>query len=125
MVYSIFADIVVVVHFTFILSTFLGGFFVVRWPRLAWLHVPIMLWAILIEFFGWTCPLTPLEHWLRLQSGSCMYATSFTEHYILPLIYPSGLTYQIQVILGTLVLVINALVYTWVIRRHLVRRESS
>ena len=69
MFYGLFADIVVVVHFAFVLFSVFGGFLVLRWRRCAWIQVPVFLWAALIEFEGWICPLTPLENWFREQGG--------------------------------------------------------
>ena len=64
MLYRVLADLVVVVHFVFVLFVIFGGFFVLWSKRIAWFHVPAVLWGILIEFAGWICPLTPLEIWL-------------------------------------------------------------
>ncbi len=105
------ADLVVLLHFAFILFVVLGGFLALKWRRLAWVHVPAALWGALIEFSGWICPLTPLENWLRQSGGSQGYASGFTEHYLLPLIYPAELTRELQLVLGLGVLVLNGLVY--------------
>ena len=117
MFFQALTDIVVVLHFVFILFAILGGLFVLRWHGVAWAHVPVVVYASLIEFLSWTCPLTPLENWLRHRGGSGGYEESFTEHYILPVIYPTALTFQLQVVLGILVVGINAGVYAWVIRK--------
>lgn len=117
MLYGVLADFVVMVHFAFVLFAVLGGFFVLRWKRCAWLHVPVVLWAALIEFTGWICPLTPLENWLRARGGTVGYRSSFIEHYILPVLYPTQLTRQLQITLGLLVLGINLGIYGWVLRR--------
>lgn len=105
------ADLVVLLHFAFILFVVLGGFLALKWRRLAWVHVPAALWGALIEFSGWICPLTPLENWLRQAGGSQGYASGFVEHYLLPLIYPADLTRELQLGLGLGVLVLNGLVY--------------
>lgn len=63
-------DAVVAFHFAFVLFVMLGGLLAIRWPWIMWLHVPAALWAVGIEFAGWICPLTPLENYLRRQSGS-------------------------------------------------------
>ncbi len=116
MLYGVLADFVVMVHFAFVLFVVLGGFFVLRWKRCAWLHVPGVLWGALIEFTGWICPLTPLENWLRARGGTVGYRSSFIEHYILPVLYPTQLTLQLQITLGLLVLGINLGIYGWVLR---------
>ncbi len=101
------ADLVVAVHFLFVLFVVLGGLLVLRWPRVAYLHIPAAIWGAAIEFGGWICPLTPLENWLRRQAGSSGYSGGFIEHYILPILYPSTLTRTNQLVLGALVLILN------------------
>jgi len=111
MIHRLLADAVLVLHLAFILFVVLGGFLVLRWPRLAWLHLPIAGWGAWIEFAGKICPLTPLENWLRAQGGEQGYAGGFIENYLTALIYPEGLTRGVQLLLGALVLAINAFVY--------------
>jgi hypothetical protein len=118
MLYRLAADIVVVLHFGFIAFVVAGGFLAIRWPRIAWAHLPAVAYGALIEFFSFVCILTPLEQWLRVRSGSQGYDTSFTEHYILPLIYPSVLTRRLQLILGVSVIVINLIAYSLVLRNR-------
>jgi hypothetical protein len=117
MLYGVLADFIVVVHFAFVLFAILGGLLVFRWKRCAWIHVPVVLWAALIEFSGWVCPLTPLENWLREKGGAVGYPSGFIEHYILPVLYPTLLTRGLQVALGLLVIGINLGIYGWVLRR--------
>ena len=115
--YRAAADAVLVLHFLFILFVILGGVAVLRWPRLAWLHVPAALWGVLIEFGGWICPLTPLEKWLRRQGNLGGYEGGFVEHYILPVLYPQALTRSVQLVLGLLVVLLNLFIYWRVLRR--------
>lgn len=117
MPYGVLADFVVVVHFAFVLFAVLGGFLVFRWKRCAWIHVPAALWAALIGITGWVCPLTPLENWLRERGGAIGYRSSFIEHYILPVLYPTQLTRDLQITLGLLVFGINLGLYGWILRR--------
>jgi len=121
--YNLLADAVVLVHFGFILFVILGGLAVLRWRYLAWMHLPAACWAVVLEFQGLICPLTPLENWLRGKAGSDAYGTGFIEHYLIPIIYPAGLTSDVQIALGTGVLVINTVVYALVIYRW--RRASE
>ncbi len=118
MVYPILADLVVVIHLLFVLFVMLGGLLVLRWRVCAWIHIPAVVWAVLIEFSGWICPLTPLENHLRIKGGSSGYATGFVEHYIIPLLYPAQLTRELQVFLGLLVLIVNLVIYLWVWRAY-------
>ena len=105
------ADALVVLHLAFVAFVVLGGLLVLRWPRLAWAHVPAALWGAWIEFAGWICPLTPLENRLRAAAGQTEYGTSFVEHYLLPVLYPAALTRELQWLLGGIVVGVNAIVY--------------
>ena len=122
MFYSLLADVVVLGHFLFVLFAVLGGFLALKWPGWAWIHIPAALWAALIEFAGWICPLTPLENLLREKGGASGYNSGFIEHYLLPVLYPDGLTRSWQIVLGCIVLGINLAVYSWVWRRFLKTR---
>lgn len=113
---AILADLVVLLHLAFILFVMLGGLLVLRWRRLMWLHLPVVVWGAAIEFVGWICPLTPLENRLRAAAGEAGYSGGFIEHYLIPLIYPAGLTRELQWLLGALVLLVNAAVYWRVLR---------
>lgn len=121
MIYGVLADLVVVVHALFVVFAVLGGLLVLRWRRVAWFHLPAAGWAALIEFAGWYCPLTPLENRLRRLAGGTGYETGFIEHYLLPLLYPAGLTRGLQVGLGIGVLLMNLGIYLWVWRKMLRR----
>lgn len=114
--YSLLADGVVVVHGLFVLFVVLGGLAVLRWRRLAWLHVPAAVWGALIELSGWVCPLTHLEVWLRRRAGGVGYEGGFIEHYLVPLVYPPGLTREWQVALGLLAVTLNLAVYGVILR---------
>jgi len=115
--YRLLANAVVVVHALFIVFIVFGGFLAWRWRRVAVLHVPCAVWGMLIEYNGWICPLTPLENSLRMRARQQGYSGGFVEHYLLPAIYPAGLTPRIQVVLGTAVLVVNVITYAVVVRR--------
>lgn len=118
MPYRLLADLVVVAHLLFVLFVVAGGLLVLRWPRLAWLHVPAAIWGALIEFAGWICPLTPLENRLRRLGGEVGYEGGFVEEYLLAILYPSGLTRTHQLVLGALVLVLNLVIYGYVLWRR-------
>ena len=126
MLASLAADVVVVIHVAFIAFVVAGGLLVLRWPRLAWVHLPVVAWGAGIELIGWVCPLTPLENALRRAAGEAGYAGGFVEHYLLPLIYPAGLTREIQLALGLFVLVMNTTIYGVItLRRRRLRRRSD
>jgi len=124
MIPSLAADLVVLAHFGFILFVALGGFLALRWRQIARVHLPCVLWGVLIEWFGWLCPLTPLEYHLRKLAGEAGYTGGFIDHYIVPLVYPAGLTRNVQIGLGVLVLLINLLVYGRVLMVQQRRRQK-
>jgi hypothetical protein len=117
MLYRVLADLTVIVHFMFVVFAAAGALLVLKWRRAVWAHLPAVVWAALIEFAGWICPLTPLENWLRVRGGSAGYRGGFIEHYVIPVLYPSGLTRGVQILLGVLVLAINVGIYGWLLRR--------
>lgn len=124
MIERIAADLVVIVHLGFIVFVGLGALLCLRWKRVAWLHVPAAVWGAAIELRRGVCPLTPLEQRLRVAAGDAGYSGSFIEHYLLPIIYPSGLDAFFQYTLGALVIVMNLAIYGWVLFRH-VRHASD
>lgn len=111
--YPLLADLVLIVHLAFVLFVLCGGLLVVRWRRIAWLHLPAAIWGAVVEFTGWICPLTPLENWLRALGGGATYRSDFIAQYRLPVLYPEDLTQDLQLLLGTGVVVLNATVYWW------------
>ena len=125
MLAKVSADLLVIVHFAFIVFVVLGGFLVLKWKKVAILHIPCVLWGALIEFCGWICPLTPLESYFREAAGGKAYSGGFIDHYIMSLIYPTGLTRGMQISLGIIVVVVNLLVYGLVIFRRKNGRASS
>jgi hypothetical protein len=114
--YHLLADLVVLLHLSFVLFVLCGGLLAVRWPGVVWLHLPAAAWGVIVEFSGWICPLTPLENWLRLQAEEPGYNPDFVSHYVLPVLYPTALTRDVQFVLGTLVAVVNVAIYGWLWR---------
>ena len=108
---TIAADIVVLLHLGFILFVVVGGLAVLRWPRLALLHLPAVIWGALIELTGWICPLTPIENRLRAAADGVAYSGGFIDRYIMPIVYPSGLTRDMQLGLAAAVIVVNFVLY--------------
>ena len=119
MPYTLLADLVVLVHLVFVGFVILGGLLAWRWPWVVWLHLPAVCWGVGIEWMGGICPLTPLETWLRSQTGEVVYETAFVARYLLPLLYPAGLTRAAQFAIGSAVLTANVLIY------GLLRRQRS
>lgn len=115
MLYRLGADGLVLFHLLFILFVLFGGLLVLKWRPLIWCHVPAIAWGAAVEGFHLTCPLTAWENALRQAAGSSGYSGGFIEHYVWPLIYPAGLTASIQIVLCAVVLLVNGLVYWWVL----------
>jgi len=116
--YQLLADIVLVAHFAFIVFVLAGGLLLLRWPRLAWLHLPAVVWVVCAELAGWVCPLTPLENYFRALGGGNVYQGDFIGRYLLPLVYPAGLTPEVQLMLAGVVIVLNLIIYAVIIRER-------
>jgi len=126
MIHAWLADAVLLLHLAFILFVVFGGFLLRRFPWLMPLHLPAAAWGALIEFAGWICPLTPLENQFRHLAGEAGYAGGFIAHYLLPIIYPHGLTREIQLALGVGVVLVNAVAYAgWYRARKQNARRGS
>jgi len=117
------ADVVVALHLGFIAFVIAGGALVLCRPRWALVHLPAVAWVAWLELTGATCPLTPLENLLRRRAGERGFEGGFIEHYLLPVIYPPGLTPGVQTLLGIAVVALNLAVYALAWRRHGRRRD--
>ena len=115
--YGFLAIVVVVAHLAFLVFVILGALLALRWKKAPWLHVPALVWGSFVELTGGICPLTPLENRLRRAAGESGYAGGFIEHYLLPIIYPAGLTYTMQIALGIALILGNVAIYVWIVRR--------
>jgi len=118
--YALLADAIVLLHFGFLLFVVFGGLLVLRWRGIAWLHLPASAWGVFVELYLHYCPLTPLENRLRAEAGLLTYGGGFIDHYIVPVIYPPGLTPARQALLGIALLTGYVLVYglAWRRSRH-------
>lgn len=105
------AAAVLLLHLAFVLFVVFGACLALRWRRIVWLHLPAATWGVLVELNGWACPLTALENSLRLRAGLDGYSGDFIAHYLLPLLYPAGLTREHQLVLAALVLAVNGALY--------------
>lgn len=113
-VYALLAGLIVIGHLAFVVFAAAGALLVLRWPAVAWAHLPAAVWAALIEFTGGICPLTPLENDLRARAGLDYYTGDFVARYLFPVLYPEGLTREAQFVIGAAVLAVNAVAYTFV-----------
>ncbi len=125
MFYSLAASLIVLLHFVFIIFVVAGGFLVKKYHWLAAVHLPAVTWAVLLEFNGWICPLTPLEKSLREAAGKAGYQGGFVEHYLLPIIYPANLDVPMQVVLGSFVIVVNVALYAWILIGYYTKKKGA
>lgn len=121
--YRVLADMVLLIHAAFVLFVVLGGPLVIWWPRIAPWHLAALAWASVVIGLGWICPLTPLENMLRLLADKEGYRGGFIDHYIAMVIYPPGLTRDIQALFAVALVIGNAIVYGWMLRRR--RRNKA
>lgn len=121
MLFRLAADAVLLLHLAFILFAVLGGALALRWRWAPLVHLPAAAWGLFVEITGRICPLTYLENTLRIKAGQSGYAESFIEHYLLAIIYPAGLTREIQFALAGVVIAVNIAIYGWL----LVRKRAS
>ena len=122
MMFLIAAHVTLILHIGFVYFVVLGGFLAWRWRRVLFLHIPAAVWGALIEYRGWVCPLTPLENRLREEAGQAGYSGGVIEQYLRPALYPEALSREAQIVLGTLVIIINGVAYGWLIRRSRARK---
>lgn len=116
--YQIAAELVLTLHLLVVVLAVAGGLLVVWRPLFAWLHLPLVVWCSAVSLMSWTCPLTPTENELRQAAGDVGYESTFIEHYIAPIVYPGGMTRQLELVAGISLPVWNALLYAWGWRRH-------
>jgi Protein of Unknown function (DUF2784) len=116
-IYQVGAELLVIVHCAFVAFVVFGALLVLYRPWIAFLHVPMALWGATTELLGIVCPLTPLEQALWRRAGEAGYEGGFIEHYLLPLVYPAGLTRSVQIALGIAVLLVNLALYAWIVIR--------
>ncbi len=118
MVNRALADLVLLLHLAFIVFVVAGGLLALRWRWAPLVHLPAALWGVFVEVSGRVCPLTPLENALRRTAGASDYSGGFIEHYVVPTIYPEALSHPVQLLLGGVVVLANAVVYSVVWRRY-------
>ena len=122
MFYRYSADAVLFLHFSFIVFVVIGGLLAIWRRGVLFIHLPAALWGVFVELTGRVCPLTSLENTFRIKAGYAGYSKSFVEHYLLGIIYPEGLTREVQYFLGALVVVVNVAIYLWLFYRF--RQEN-
>ena len=118
MIHLLAAYAILILHLLFICLVMFGAVAALRWPRFAIIHIPAATWGFLVEAYGWYCPLTDLENELLRKAGEDGYTGGFIEHHLLAIIYPDGLTREVQVALAVMVLLVNGGLYGWMLARR-------
>ena len=114
--YELFANLTLIAHLIFILFVIFGGLLFFIFSKVVYIHLPALLWGIYIELNNSVCPLTYLENWFLNKAGLATYSNGFINNYLYPLIYPEGLTNNIQLYLGITLIVINILIYGFIFK---------
>jgi hypothetical protein len=117
MFYTLAANAIVLLHLGYVIFVVTGGLLVFRWRWISLLHLPAVVWSVLLELRGWLCPLTPLELMFREAGGQAGYSGGFIEQYILPVLYPVELDRTMQIAIGSFVILINLALYGWLLWR--------
>ena len=123
--YEFLAKIVMIIHLLFIFFVVFGAFSCLISNKFFYLHLVALSWGIYIEFTSSICPLTYLENWLLILDQASFYDDGFIENYILKIIYPEGITPNVQMILGFLLIILNALFYTLIFYLKFVKKKLN
>ena len=118
---SLLADFVLLLHFAFVIFVVFGALFIFHHRWIAWIHLPMVFWATVVNLMHWYCPLTPLENYFRVAAGRAGYEGGFIEYYLMPLVYPPGMSYDFGVIVGIGVFIWNTVIYSLVFYRYRAR----
>jgi hypothetical protein len=119
MMYNLLADVVLLLHLAFVLFAMFGGLLALRHPGAVWLHLPALLWGVVVQWADLICPLTPLENRLRALGGGDVYGGGFIEHYLMWLLYPDALTIELRYVLGFMLIAVNVAIYRRALKRRL------
>lgn len=117
MIYRLLADLILILHFCFVLFAVFGGLFVLRWRPVWKLHLPALSWGFLVQYFVWACPLTVWENHFRRLGGEAGYEGGFIEYYISSILYPGVISPQIHVLLAVSLVAFNLLIYAFLFLR--------
>ena len=104
--YLVLADLTVAVHVAFLLFLVVGATAaaVGRRPMIAWLHLPVLAWGLVIACRpGTECPLTPLEKYFWRLAGHPVYEGAFRDHYVTPAILQHARAFGAAILLVNLI----------------------
>jgi hypothetical protein len=115
--YEFLATLTLIVHFLFLLFVILGGLLFFIKPWILFFHIPAFLYGVYVELTQSICPLTYLENYFLTKANLVSYSTSFIQNYLYAIIYPINLTKEIQISLAITLLIINGIIYGFIIKR--------
>ena len=115
--YDLAADLILIVHFVFILFVVFGAllFFVIK--KIVFIHIPALIWGSYIELTHSICPLTYLENWFLDKANLTIYSEGFIQNYLVPIVYPADLTKDLQIYLGITLIVVNIIIYGFILNK--------
>ena len=115
--YEIAANITLIVHFIFILFVLFGALLFFVTTKIIFIHIPAFIWGSYIELTHSTCPLTYLENWFLHKANMTTYSEGFIKNYLMPTVYPTNLTKDLQIYLGITLIVVNMIIYGFIINK--------
>ena len=118
MIYGVLADLLLFVHVTFLKFVAVGGFMVLRWRWLMWLHLPSALLGAGMALSGWFWPFERLEAGLRARATSVGYTLNLVDRYLPAWLHPATLPRPVELAIGLAVLGLNIYIYRRVLRQR-------
>ena len=115
--YEIAANLILIVHFIFILFVVFGALLFFVSTKIIFIHVPAVIWGSYIELTNSICPLTYLENWFLKKSNKTTYSEGFIQNYLVPIVYPMNLTKDLQIYLGIALIVVNIIIYVFIFNK--------
>ncbi len=115
--YEIAADLILIIHFTFVLFVVFGALLIFASIKIIFIHIPAVIWGSYIELTNSICPLTYLENWFLHKANLTTYSEGFIQNYLVPIVYPMNLTKDLQIYLGIALIVLNIIVYVLIINK--------
>ena len=115
--YELAADLTLIVHFAFIIFVVFGALLFFVSTKIIYVHVPALIWGIYIELTHSVCPLTYLENWFLQKTNLTTYSEGFIQNYLVPIVYPTNLTDDLQTYLAIVLIVLNVIVYGLIISK--------
>ena len=112
--YELAADLILIVHFAFIIFVVFGALLFFVSAKIIYVHVPALIWGIYIELTHSVCPLTYIENWFLQKANLTTYSESFIQNYLVSIVYPRNLTEDLQTYLAIALIVANTIMYGFI-----------